>query len=286
MAHLWWRHTLAASSSICIKAARMPFPMFPRVVFRKNPLHEVICQLRFPPVLRIDREPPAEFQEQIRTQFPDFSESSEFNIDLSVFAPAPIFQEGVAESVKHSAIKNYEFNSEDGQWKVNLTRGYIALTSKSYRTWEEFKEKLAVPLGAVASVYSPPYYTRVGLRYVSIIRRSELGLTNVPWRELLQPHVAGFLAAEEVSDAIKAFNSKYEIGLDDERSLVRITLNFVQAPPDDEICYSIDDDFYTTSRTAPTELSAKLDYYNVRASRLIQWILSERLREAMEPEPR
>ena len=47
----------------------MPFPDAKRIIFRKNPLTEVVCQLRFPPILKIDAEVPANFQEAIRTEF-------------------------------------------------------------------------------------------------------------------------------------------------------------------------------------------------------------------------
>src|SRR5690242_19776038 len=47
-----------------------PFPVSPRTVFRVNPLVEVVCQLRFPALLRVDVEPPAAFQERIRAEYP------------------------------------------------------------------------------------------------------------------------------------------------------------------------------------------------------------------------
>ena len=47
----------------------MAFPEVERVIYERNPLDEVICQLRFPAILKID-EPPIAFQEQIRTRYP------------------------------------------------------------------------------------------------------------------------------------------------------------------------------------------------------------------------
>lgn len=41
--------------------------------YAKNPLLEVICQLRFPPILSINENTPAEFQEAVRDMFPQFS---------------------------------------------------------------------------------------------------------------------------------------------------------------------------------------------------------------------
>jgi uncharacterized protein (TIGR04255 family) len=48
----------------------MTFPETPRVIYAQNPLVEVICQLKFPPILRIETELPAIFQESIRKEYP------------------------------------------------------------------------------------------------------------------------------------------------------------------------------------------------------------------------
>ena len=46
------------------------FPSSEDVRLKNAPLAEVICQVRFPPVLRIGSEQPADFQERIRGRFP------------------------------------------------------------------------------------------------------------------------------------------------------------------------------------------------------------------------
>ncbi|MCH7755956.1 TIGR04255 family protein, partial [candidate division KSB1 bacterium] len=55
----------------------MPFPEVKRVIYKKNPLDRVICQLRFSPILKIDAEIPAEFQDMIRADFPNYSEKTD-----------------------------------------------------------------------------------------------------------------------------------------------------------------------------------------------------------------
>ena len=44
----------------------MLFSDRPRTHYEKAPLHEVICQLRFPTILSINSKEPADFQELIR----------------------------------------------------------------------------------------------------------------------------------------------------------------------------------------------------------------------------
>ena len=48
-----------------------------RCIYRRSPLIEVICQLRFPAILRIDAQAPAQFQEAIRGDYPQFSQRME-----------------------------------------------------------------------------------------------------------------------------------------------------------------------------------------------------------------
>jgi hypothetical protein len=53
-----------------------PFPEPPRVIYAGNPLVEVIRKVRFPPVLKIETQIPEAFQDQIRTMFPVYRDST------------------------------------------------------------------------------------------------------------------------------------------------------------------------------------------------------------------
>ena len=148
----------------------------PRVRYQNVPAHEVICQLRFPSILTINNEEPADFQEEIRAAFPQYVRRQE--------APPPSGQ-------KLPPVTNYHFLSEDGKWKLNLTRDFIALSTLRYPGWEEFARHLDRPLAAFIRLYQPAYFQRVGLRYLNLFSRTRLGLEDVPWRELFAPAYTG-----------------------------------------------------------------------------------------------
>lgn len=262
----------------------MPFPEKQRIIFKKNPLDKVICQLRFPPILKIDAEIPADFQEKIRKHFPNFSESTELNIEVSPEVKAPIHSDMFQQLIRMPGNKNYEFVSDDGLWKINLTRTFIALTANKYERWEQFKEKLHIPFKALVDTYSPSYFSRIGLRYVDVIKRSALNLTEVGWRELLNPSLLGLLGSEEIGDAVINFENKSELILSANESILRVITKFVRAAEDGEICYMIDSDFFNTQKNPIDNALAKLDFFNIRASRLIQWCITDRLFKAMEPQ--
>lgn len=265
-------------------ARHVPFPEVKRVVYKKNPLDQVICQLRFPPVLRIDTEVPAAFQERVRENFPNFSETSELKVEVPLGIMDKIQPEPIEQALKSSSYKNYEFSSEDEQWKISLTRTFVALTTKKYERWEEFREKLQIPLNALVETYTPNYFSRVGLRYIDVIRRSMLNLNDVNWDELLKPYILGILGSPQVRSNVKNFDSMCEIKLSDEESVVKIVAKLVKAISNDEICFMIDSDFYNSNKMDISSAIKKLDYFNNRASRLIHWCISERLHDAMEPQ--
>lgn len=262
----------------------MLFPEVERVIYNRNPLDNVICQLRFPAILKIDVEIPSDFQERVRCEYPNLSESSELVFQTSPNIEEQLPSESVQQILKSPGIKNYEFSSEDGIWKINLTRNFMSLSTRNYHKWEEFKEKLQLPLNALIDVYSPMHFTRVGLRYTDVIVRSRLGLEGVDWGKLINGYVLGMMAVPGMEDKIRSAVSIYDIGLKEGEDIVRIASRIVKSIDSDEKCYMIDSDFFTHSKTEINEVINKLDSFNKHASRLIRWCIGERLHEAMEPQ--
>jgi uncharacterized protein (TIGR04255 family) len=263
----------------------MPFPDAARVIYNKNPLAQVICQVRFPAILKIDSEIPAVFQERIRQEYPIFNQTIPITLQVPENLKGQIPPDAFGKLIDTSGMKNQEFSTEDNQWKVNLTRSSLALSATNYRRWEQFRTRLETPVRALLETYSPAYYTRIGLRYVNIIRRSLMDLAGVSWSELIEPHMLGPLSSPTVADRIKSSQSINEILLADDVSTVRIMTALVPAEPGGELCYVIDGDFFNEEKTGLQAAFEKLDFLNLRASRLIRWSITDRLHQAMEPQP-
>ena len=262
-------------------APDMPFPVTPRVLYAKNPLDEVVCQLRFPPILRIDSEVPAAFQEQIRAFFPLFKEKTQPEIELEL----PKDQASLLGSKLASGKRQvaYEFTSEDGKWLVALNRDFLALKCHSYSRWEEFKERFELPVQTFVKEYRPAYYSRVGLRYVDGIRCKSLGLDNVPWAELLKPHITGELCMPEVAAAVDNTSRDISIRLNGNEGVVRIRHGLGTSKSTGEICYVIDADFYTDQKTEIADATGILNHFNRKAGQLFRWCIADKLHDAMEP---
>jgi hypothetical protein len=71
--------------------------------------------------------------------------------------------------------------------------------------------------------------------------------------------------------------------LKDGVSKVRIVDGLVNDVDSKEQCYSIDCDFHILQNVEVKDALEKLDYFNHRGSRLIQWCITEKLHNAMEP---
>ena len=123
-----------------------------RVIYAKRQLVEVICQLRFPEILKIDVSEPADFQERIRRDYPQYEKKIE-QLPPQMVNGKPVPQ---------GTVNNYQFVSAEGQWRVSLTKGFIALSTYGYTRWEDFAQRLDRVLAAFIETYHPSWFTRVG----------------------------------------------------------------------------------------------------------------------------
>ncbi len=233
-------------------------------------------QVRFPQILRIASDIPADFQDKIRQDYPLFSEKRE----------APIgFPPGLEKLLPHEALPKsevaYEFSSEDGNWTLSLTSGFLALSCRCYERWETFSERLSPGMAALQEVYKPQFFTRLGLRYQNVIKRSELGLDESSWSELLETHISGELATE-ISPNIAHIAREIRVETDD-GTKVQVRHGFFSPRKSDETCYSIDADFFTDSRLNNDQITPALNRFHIEAGHLFRWCISERLHTAMDP---
>lgn len=260
----------------------MPFPDSPRVTYRRHVLESVICQLRYPPVLRIETELPARFQEAVRNQYPVLAQLAPID---SMMGMPPDMLTLVKSMLPVSVSTTYAFSSEDECWKVTLSKESIALECKgSYTTWEDFMRRFIPAIDALRREYAPPFFNRLGLRYVDIVRRSKLNLENVPWRDLLNPNIAGELASS-ISEDVQEATHTLIVKLNERGDRVRMNHGLMRTHNPEEISYLIDNDFFSEQRTESGNVTTKLDELHRESGNCFRWCVSGTLHDAMEPEP-
>lgn len=260
----------------------MPFPESPRVIYQKNPLVEVVCQLRFPAILRIAAELPSDFQERIRTIYPNYKQKPVMPV-LPAGLPVQVVNaiQQVAGSGQGEFV--HEFAAEDETWAATLAPTFLALRTTEYRRWEAFQGRLRDLFVALIELYRPSYFARVGLRYIDVIQRSRLGLLDRPWRDLLEPHIAAELAANGIADDVLHVARQVLVSLKD--SQVRIRHGFSQADPTNEQCYMIDSDFFVERRVDKENVLDTLSQFNRMAGRLFRWCIQPPVHDALGAEP-
>jgi uncharacterized protein (TIGR04255 family) len=259
----------------------MPFKQTQRVIYDRNPLFEVICQLRYPTILKIGTEPPANFQEGIRDAYPLYERTKPVLRGLDEPNLGELMAKLGIQLPALGGAETHRFLTEDKQRSVSLTTDFLAVSDKAYDRWEHFRARLVRAEEVIGTVYHPAHYARVGLRYRNIIIRSKLGLADVRWRDLISAAILGELGDPDVCDRVRATQSLTTIALTSTRGVVNIRHGLVDH--EGEQCFVIDSDFSSDERQSSDECFSVLDIFNRLAGYLFRWAISARLHEAMGP---
>lgn len=253
-----------------------PFPESERVLFRNNAIETALTQLTFPPILKIGKEVPVQFQEAVRHDYPFF------RVREATVLP-PELQAFQAMLPKEVQVKLYDFASADQAWTLTLSQDFLALQTTKYTRWEEFRDRIETAFQLLVEIYQPSFVSRIGLRYQDLFDRRELGLENRPWKELFKPTISGELTDDAVSSSVEEKLSHLVLRLNDTDGFVTINhgINFDL----DEQRYFIDADFFCGNQTPVGDTLAMLERLKRHAGRFFRWCLDEPLRDAMGPEP-
>ncbi len=252
-----------------------------RCIFQNNQLGEVICQLRFPEILTIETNIPAQFQEAIRDIFPRYSVRQETPAPKLVGTPGNLHLENQPKS------NNYQFVSADGRWRVNLTSKFISLACARYTTWEEFAAMLDKPLVAFIQIYRPAFFDRVGLRYLNFISRKALGLDGTPFRDLIAPQYLGILDDDEVNELQTS-----RCSMDAELAIRGGCRAKIHAGPgrvkrngqdDPEVKFIFDQDLYMAGNIAVNLSAGALQTLHGQAYSIFRGAITDALHDAMDP---
>ena len=249
-------------------------------IYEKQQLIETICQLRFPTILSIDAKEPADFQDTIRAAFPRY-----------VCQMDPV----TGPDGKQQQVRNHTFITEDGTYKISLTKDFIALSTMRYTDWERFARMLDEPLGQFIRVYKPAYFSRIGLRYLNAFSREKLELTDHRWNDLLQPQVLGILDDDGIdeSEVVKCsidverrldgrFGMKMHAGPGNIRRTTRTGAG-LQTVQEKETRFILDIDVYANGNTALGAAAETMEQLHTYADRAFSDAITDTMHEALEP---
>jgi uncharacterized protein (TIGR04255 family) len=251
-----------------------------RVIYERNPLILVACQLRFPPILKISHQEPAEFQDEIRFQYPLFESTK------------PQFPSEISQMIQQLGVPllsdlSYNFKSEDQQWQLSITKDFITLSSATYERYEQFRKKFREAVEIFERIYSPAFYNRVGLQYQNLIVRSKLGLEDKNWSDLITKHVASELYDPEIAPLLQSIMKNLILKTEHAQVNFKHGLVTIKEPEknNNEIAYLLDADFYTEQKVERNgNVWNTLNQFNKSARELFRWSITDTLHNALQPQ--
>ena len=263
----------------------MPFPEVPRVIYANNPLVEVVCEVRFPPILRISAAEPIDFQDHIRSTYPEYEVG---NLPGPLVQNSPDFLRSLLQSAFQdpsieAAPRGYRFLDADQTWKVTLSQGSLSLSTSSYERWETFRDRLSSVIGVLVKIYKPSYFSRIGLRYQNVIATERLSLEEGRWQELLTQPILGELASKELQD-VEVIGAQRSMILSIEDGLV-LNLNhgFVDTIDDHGEAYLIDTDYYQEGQIDTEDCLSHAERCHSYAGKVFRWCITDKLHDALGP---
>lgn len=160
------------------------------VPLRNAPLVRVIAQVRFPIIASIvQRDFIAPFQEAIRSRYPVLRGEHSQGIGIG--------PDGV-RIVSGETI--WRFSDLEGQWRLSLAPGFMALETTAYVSRDDFLSRLKQVLEALSIHMTPGVVDRLGVRYIDRVT----GPAVEDIQKLVRPEVLGIAATPMANRATLA----------------------------------------------------------------------------------
>ncbi len=251
------------------------FPDSPRVFYDKAPLKQVVCQFRFPPILRIDAEIPSIFQEHIREALP---------LAERVDSLMPQFQipKQILDALGGQiGAGSFKFFTEDRKTCVELSSSTLTCVADEYSRWEHFVKLCDMANEALINTYKPAFYTRIGLRYSDVIDRKKIGLEGVLWHELLSKPIIGELGEHFIENNVEAIQKSIRVRNSDNKGGFLLQHGLVEGSS--KAAYYVDFDFYVDQKTELKDAKSTLDSLHDRSGLAWRWCITPKLHDSLGP---
>lgn len=245
-----------SSSMLC-------FPQVKEVPLGRSPLKEVICQVRFPPLLRIVNEQPVDLQERVRARFPQIEVEKGLLVQGELLSDKPL-------SAK-SEPQIFRFMSQDGNTVASLGLNFYALSTTTYTHWGEFLELVLFLTRTAREVYSLPYATRIGLRYINHLTLENTRVRSVGelW-DIARPEITAMLRSECWDDPIGMSQQLQLAGEGDEKLTIRTGFTADESP-----IFLLDFDYYAEGHISLDDLATLCERYHGVIYRAFRWCIQE-----------
>ncbi len=249
------------------------------VALGNSPLRNVICQLRFPPILSIGRsEYIARFQEEIRELYPILSQIQGASIQVAPGESSPV-----------QLTSGWQFADPIG-WTVTLTSEWLGLETSAYSTFSDFSQRFDQLVRLSIATFAPARRDRIGLRYINEIEHPEPdGNTPASWRPWLREELLGVVGGDVVGEDV--IQSLQQIRVEQPDGVFVLTHGFVRSQQGDSSAaskYLLDFDYFNEDPEPldPDALHDQLAHYNDLIYRVFRWSIQEKLFQFLRASPK
>lgn len=252
------------------------FPSKSDVPLKNAPLVEVVCQVKFPPILRINTEEPSDFQEAIRHKFP------KIEIEQGFLLRVPKPGSGGTPSAEPQSKKTYRFHTKDEGTAVSLASDFFALSTKQYTHWRDFSDYLRLTEEAVKRVYTPSYATRIGLRYINRLTSENTGHKALgEILSVLNPGLIGYTQSEVWSTPGEM---QSRLLLSDDDAQLNLRTGYGRSE-DDGPFFVLDLDYFDEGELPLSNLIERCDKYHDVIYRAFRWCIPDENLKLFKPSP-
>ena len=259
----------------------------PRIVYDKNPLIEVVCQIRFEPIEDLGEIQHGMLEDFSHNQYVvhEQEQSFQFTVDISA-------ETGMSTPMRVPEMHIFHALTLNKSWQASFCREHLTLTCFKYENWIDFLTRTLKLFEILNKNYPEIKVQRIGLRYRNLIEREALGLAGTPWHELINPFLLGPLAHNAFSDTeipsdadVLSMLSQVMIKIEDCTLLLKSTL--LSSIEGNEKAFLIDADFlheYDCEKNTiidPETLTQKLEALHANAGSLFRRCIQEKLHHAL-----
>lgn len=135
-------------------------------------------------------------------------------------------------------------------------------------------------------VYVPPFFTRVGLRYINAINREKVGLApDHPWSKLIRREVLGELAIPAFENNLDFAANQTRLKIPNNEGTVMFQHGVSILLPDKSIVYTLDFDFSKEGEIGIADAEPTIIRYHQLAGRAFRWCIAPELHSELGPKP-
>ncbi len=251
---------------------KFDLPEVKDVHLSKSPVSEVICQLRFPPIVKLGISIDPDFQDEIRTDYPYYDR---------LINDIVVNDQLVKKLQFPSDQLNHAFNNLNRTKKINITQNFIALSTTTYDTWNTFIPEISSVFEIFKKYYRPAAFTRTGLRYINFLTSDILpemkdhSLSEFIKKDFLgpaanktinNPNLLGFSSSLQIKDS-QNITIQYGIGLSPEEQNPDITKQ--------NRFFYIDTDVYQSENMELLDMDNILDEAHKLAYKALRWVVTD-----------